>query len=233
MNPIATWLARWRQREAATSFLVAALASVGAVLVLAVTFWFTYAVVYLGGEAVSAVLRLATDRELVLPHEWRLVISGVFLVLLFIGYARSRPEETSEYPKRDYAPFLGESGFSGGIATLLAYPGASSKMITDLLFSGPKLTFAAWSLFRRGLKLMSLDLAGCSQVLTFLVERGESVRNEELARLLPGHRLLPVMDQLRLVPGVVFLELGVSLDDGLRRELLAQFDGAQMNYGPA
>ncbi len=55
---------------------------------------------------------------------------------------------------------------------LLLFPQASSRMITDILFTGPRLLFGGWGLLRESARLRTADTAGLAQILAVLAGRG-------------------------------------------------------------
>jgi len=217
VQPVAieAWLRKKRTSEAWTSVDVSLLALAGGLIVLALTFWFTYAIIFIGWTGVSALFDLLFSRLVRLTHEQRLFVSGIFLLLLFVGNARTSREYLGDYPRRNYNPLAHRAG----PFALLAYPGTSAKMITDRLYTGPRLVTAARSFVRRVFRLLALDAAGCAHVLAYLLEKRAAVSNEELAETFAGWNLGKLISQLANIEGVVFLELGVSLTDELRTEL--------------
>lgn len=127
------------------SLLLSALALVAGLAVLFLTFWFTYAIIWFGMLGVSAASELLFNKRLVLTHIWRLVLGSIFIVLLFIGNARTDREYLADYPRRNYRGIgIGtQAGVAGALVSLLTYPGASTRMISDLLFTGPRLVVYA------------------------------------------------------------------------------------------
>jgi len=127
------------------SLLVSALAFVAGLVVLFLTFWFTYAIIWFGMLGISAASELMFNQRLALTHIWRLILSSIFIVLLFIGNARTDREYLADYPRRNYRGIgIGtQAGVAGALVCLLTYPGASTRMISDLLFTGPRLVVYA------------------------------------------------------------------------------------------
>lgn len=217
---IQIWLQRTQRREMVSQALSAVLSLLVGTVVVFVTFWFLYVVIFIGQRGASAFTALVFSHRLRLSHDGRLIGSAIGVALLFIGHIRTRPEDLGDYPKRDYRPCGGLGwalGPVGALGVLLAYPGASSKMIADLLFTGPRLMDAAWRFALQTLRLARLDVITCSTLVGFLLERGQAVSYEELAEA--GWE--PWFAQMRRLRGVVFLEKGLSLTDDLRSELAA------------
>jgi hypothetical protein len=210
---IEVWLKRKKSFGATSRMLLAVVALLAGLVVLFLTFWFTYAIVWFGFRGVSAVSSLAFNQKLHLAHEWRLVASGVFLVLLFIQHLRTSPWHWGDYPQRDDYSFM--AGHALGPWALLRYPGASANMIADILLSGPRLLTGTWTLLQESKRLKQLDVDGCSQLITFLASRPLAVPYEELREA--GWE--DWFGQLRNIEGVVFLEKGLNLSAELRKEL--------------
>lgn len=219
MTVTESWLRRRRNVEILLSLLTALLAAVAGVVTLFLTFWLTYAVIFIGTRGVSAVAELAFNQRLHLSHDGRLWISGGFLVLLFIGNATTSREETETYPHCDYRPSNGAPmllGAAGSLVWMLAYPEASSKMISSLLLTGPRLLGGAWRAVGQALQLIQLDVSACAVVIRLMVARGGRLDYEEITALALHDRLRG----LNRIEGVVFMESGLSLTDELRAVLL-------------
>src|SRR5439155_4639132 len=127
------WLKRRVAREAAANVFLASLALAASVVVLGITFFFSYAVVWFGFNlGVASFSRLLFNSSVHISHPMILLVCWVFVVLLFIGNARTSREYLDTLPKRNYVPSASmPGGVFGALGTLLAYPGASARMITD------------------------------------------------------------------------------------------------------
>lgn len=217
-DTIKHWLKRKKSSGAAARLLLAVGVLLAGLVVLFLTFWFTYAIVWFGFQGVSAIFELTVGGKLQLSHKWRLMVSGVFVVLLFVQHLRTSPWYWGDYPQDDYvsAPYLqARAGVLGGLAFMLRYPGASANMIADILLSGPRLISGSWNLWCEARKWMRLDEDGCSQLLLFLVSQPHAVPYAELRAA--GWE--EWFSQLRCLEGVVFLEKGLGLTAELRQEL--------------
>lgn len=215
---VKVWLKRKKSSGATARCLLAFAALLAGALVLILTFWFTYAVIWVCVPGVSAVSELAFSKKLKLAHEWRLVVSGVFLLLLFMQHFRTDPHYWGDYDKDDYvsAPGLqAHAGVMGGLAFLLAYPGPSANMIADILLSGPRLAMGSWRLWRESRRFGELDEDGCSRLIAFLASQHSAVAYGELREA--GWE--EWFGQLRCIEGVIFLEKGITLSSELRVEL--------------
>jgi len=220
------WLKRRVAREAAANVFLASLALAASVVVLGITFFFSYAVVWFGFNlGVASFSRLLFNSSVHISHPMILLVCWVFVVLLFIGNARTSREYLDTLPKRNYVPSASmPGGVFGALGTLLAYPGASARMITDLLFTGPRLVVVAWGALKKALRLVRMDIEGCSRVLAVLGSSDSRVSCDELAELSAVPDADRVLSQLRDIDGVVFLSLeppGLTLTSELREELPA------------
>ena len=198
--------------------LLGSLALLVGIVVLFLTFWFTYAIIWFGWHGVTAVSELIFSKKLHRSHTARLVGSGVFVVLLFVQHFRTSPFYWGEYPDEDYvsAPTLQmHGGVIGGLGFMLAYPGASANMVADILLSGPRLVTGAYQLVVKGFRLRKLDADGCAGLLAFLHAQEHAVSYDDLKNA--GWE--PWFDQLRYIDGVQFLKKGLLLSEDLRGEL--------------
>ena len=220
MNPeaIRLWLGKKKARGFAGNVFLGVLCFCFGVIVLFLTFWFTYAVIFIGWMGISAFSELVTGKALHLSHRARMIGSGVFIVLLFVQHFRTSRWYWGEYPHRGYvsAPGLqARAGLAGGLAFMLAYPGASANMVADILLSGPRLVMGASHFVARGFRLRSLDENGCAQLLAFLHSRNGAVHFDELQSAGWDEWIA----QLRYIDGVQFLQKGLLLSEELRAEL--------------
>ena len=219
---------QWLRKKAASETATGALFTAGCLIfggvVLAITFLFTCAVVWFGFNiGVSGFSELIFDRRLHLSHAGIVTVSLTFVGLLFWANQRMSREYPGAYPRRDHPQSLpGLIGLPGALISLLAYPGASTRTIADLLLTGPRLVTIAWSNAGKSSRLARLDVESCSRVLAVLMQRAGRVSFAELtasARLTNPEK---IFRQLRDLDGVVFLReepIGLSLTGELRREL--------------
>ena len=159
-NAVKNWLRKKAAGDAAASFFLAALAFAAGMVVLTITFFFTYAMVWFGFNfGVSILSQLLFNNPLRISHPVILLVCSAFLVLLFVGNARTSREDPGTLPDSDDAPFILPSGLVGGLAGLLPYSDASSRTIADWCFTGPRLLVAAWSSFKKTWRLARLELS--------------------------------------------------------------------------
>ncbi|HEU0008743.1 MAG TPA: hypothetical protein VFT34_02895 [Verrucomicrobiae bacterium] len=231
------WLRKRFAQEAGLSVFMGVAAIALGVVAVFLTFWLAYAMMWLLGEALSAVTQIVANKKLPWPHWLRLMGAAGFIVLLFRQHLRTSPWDRGSYADADATPTDGfdelggliamHGGFLLSLGQLLRYPMASSRMIVEILETGPRLLTGAKALFRQADALRRMDTAGCAWVLTALVARTGSVPREELMAAWPDADWPRLWTQLRLIDGLVFLEKGISLTEDLRNELQPLFVGGR------
>jgi hypothetical protein len=218
------WLKRKTAKRIAGCGLGAVLALAGGAGVLFLTFWLAYAILWVGESGVSAFIDLAFDHKARLTHGWRLAICGLFILALLIERFRR-----SEWELGNYGPTKGgaltnalvfRTGSVGGLIVLLANPQASATMITEILYTGPRLVLGAWQLASTAWRLLRVELPTCVWVLECLMRRDQAVTNEELGAVWPDADWQKIRADLAYIPGVLLLEKGLALTSDLREELL-------------
>ena len=227
------WLRKRFVQEAGLSVFMGVAAIALGVVAVFLTFWLAYAAMWIAGRALSAVTELVVNKKVPWPHWLRLAGAAGFMVLLFRHHLRKAPWSRGSYADADATPTEGFDELGGAIAwhggallslgLLLRNPTASSRMIIELLETGPRLLTGARALFRQADALRRMDPAGCAWVLTVLIGRTGSVPREELTAAWPDANWPRLWAQLRLIDGLVFLEKGISLTEDLRNELQPLF----------
>lgn len=228
-SPIEHWLQQRFRRDANVCVMLSPFAVLGGLLTLFLTFWFAYAAAYLGEEAVDAIAAVFTDGRFQLRHTTLLWLAGGFLIVLITGYLRQEPFHFHDHgefsrwlsPLQEEAATYGKARSIASPLILLLFPQASSRMVVDILFTGPRLLFGGWGLLRESGRLRTVDLAKLAPVLAVLAARDGRVGNDELVVLCPGLNFVQTMSNLQLLPGVVPLQLGLSLTAEFRAELRA------------
>lgn len=221
--PLEAWIRRRLTRDANTCLLLSPLAILGGILTLVFTFWFSYAVIWMVLEVLLSFPELLAGVQWKVGHRGRLGLAAAFVVLLVVSYLR-----TDRWQRQDLSSFadgpspvgktLGRlSGSRAGL--LLAYPGASSRMIVDLLYIGPQLLVTGWNLLRDSGQARAAEIPTTARVLWTLLNHPGRVAYGELSSLYSDGDLQSAYDVLRRIEGVVFLELGITLSTELRAEL--------------
>ena len=145
-----------RGKECALSLVLAVLALAAGLLVLFVTFWLAYAVIFIAMDGISAACDLTFGTRVHLSHKWRLIMSFTFVLLLFPGNARRTRNYFTEYPpKLDPRSNLATKyGRLAADVSILTHPVLTAKLITDLLFTGPRLITVSARCFRRSARCL-------------------------------------------------------------------------------
>lgn len=218
------WLQRRLASRTVGCWIGASLALTGGAVALFLTFWFAYAVLWVGEWGVSAFSELVFSQKLHLAHGWRLILCGGFILVLFIERL-----QRLEWSLGNYGPTAGsevtnalvfQTGTAGALAALLANPQASATLITELLYTGPGLVLGAWQLVRAARRLASVEPTVCAEVLEYLLRHTQAVPYEELAAALPQADWQRTRADCACIPGVVLLEGGLTLTSDFRAELL-------------
>jgi hypothetical protein len=216
-SSIQNYLVKWKTRNIIANWILAVAALVGGLFLLFLTFWFAYAIILILGQGASALWELFFNKKLVISHEVRLIASGLFLVLLFVQYFRTDPAYWSDLPR--IRPVRHGSGdLDWTWLSLLYNPGASARVIADLLLCGPRVLVSTRGFVAKAAQLRKLDVGPCSNLLAFLLSSGQLVPYGELY----GVGWEPSLEQLRNLEGVNFLEKGLTLSDDLKMELCGE-----------
>jgi hypothetical protein len=219
---IQNWLKKKIALHILGCWLGSVLALLAGVLILFLTFWLADVVLFVGQWGVSAFMELCFNRGFHISHFWRLIISGIFLAALFAEWFRRRNMEFGNYGKVRSFPgaqaLVLYDGVAGALAMLLANPQASSTMITEILYTGPRLIMGAISLAHKA-RSPHFDTEGCSQILQQLASKERAVTYEELNTTKSEFEKTKLHDNLAQIRGIVFLEKGLGLTDDLREEL--------------
>jgi hypothetical protein len=217
------WLEKRLSLHISGCWVGAVLALLAGVFVLFLIFWVAYFAVLMGEWGISAAMELTFNHKFHLGHAWRLVISGLFLVALFIEWIRRSPWELGNYgrvnsPLGAQALVMYDGAF-GAFAMLLANPQASASMIAEILYTGPRLVLGARSLACEAYRSRSFSSAECARILQLLVSRENAVTYEEFGVMQQDTDWIKLKSNLARFSGVIFLEKGLSLTDDLRQEL--------------
>jgi hypothetical protein len=223
LEAIQHWLRKKIALHITGCWVGAVLGLMAGLVVLFLTFWLAYVAVFLVEYSVSALRQLIFNRPFHLSHAWRMAICGLFLVALFVEWIRRSPWELGNYGKVNAPPgsqaLVIQGGVIGACGMLLANPQASATMIAEIIYTGPRLVLGARSLVCEAYRARGLNLEQCAEVLHLLASRGTAVAWEEFAAIWPDIDQINLKNGLARIPGVVFLEKGLSLTDDFRREL--------------
>jgi hypothetical protein len=200
---------------------VALLGWIAAALVLVLTFGLTYLTILFATFIWGFRLRGTTISWLALG----------FMALLFLCYRRARRPALEEIEftegeeqglalmgSANASPFAGLLGMAMAPRAL----GSMAQIVSDVLFTGPRLTAASCTAFRQASRLRHLDADGIAAVLAVLLSSPGRVGLEDIAARIEGLDTGRVFSQMRMIPGVLFLAgppPGLSLTQDLREQL--------------
>ncbi len=221
---IQKWLKKKLAFQTTGCFAISFLSFVTGIAILAITFFLSFVVIWLGILGVSAFSELVFNKPIHLSPHSIYVICGLFLVLLFIENFRTSRKYLNSYVLQNPVSPGGVAfaGILGALFALLANPDASGKIISDLLFTGPRVTIYSVLSFRRAVRLMKTNVKTASDALTILLGRTHRMSVTELSKSLRGNDPIPALFQLQEIDCILFLSkepTGVILTEEIRREL--------------
>lgn len=221
------WLSRRLRHDSTACLVLSPAAFLGGLLILVLTYWLAYALTWVTVRVLLAVPELLFGWRGNLGHTGRLWCAAGFVVLLLVTYARSDrrlPTSYGDFQEHDPA-LLGRTLASGtrpsDTSALLLYPGFGARMIVDILSVGPRLLWGAIALWAEGNAKRAADAAAGSRLLWTLVAAPGKVAYEALAEVYEPDELRRGLLALRGLPGIVFLEQGLTVGEELRGELAA------------
>lgn len=214
-HPLHNWLQRRLKTDSGLSILTAVGALLGGLLVTLLTFWFTYAILYVAETGVNGALGLLLSKRIEITHAMRFWAAMVFMVLLFVTWLRTDPHYWGESTDENCTPFLPGAGETAALVQMAAHPKTSARMIVDLLLTGPRLVGATREYAVRGKSFREVDLESACAFYYLLWARNGAVPWEELAE----QGLTDTARKLAGFNGLVYLNKGPSLNSDLREEL--------------
>ncbi len=221
-DSIQLWLRHQVRRKTLLDLGTFAIALPVGLIVSFLTFWLTYAGIMMANGLVELVGDLFGYWELTITHQWRLWLSGLFFLLLAWECARRPFHELGDYEGdfevKRYRYHHVFDGWGAGYA-LLADSRTSSKMITEILYFGPRLLQTALQSLWDIVQLQRMDRNLVVDTLRYLAAHEGAVSRDELTMNLSATDARRLATDLRRIGGVVFLKKGVSLTTETREEL--------------
>lgn len=214
---------RWLERAIAggkrRSILGGIVLSLFGGVVVFITFWVVYGLFW-----------YITHYFLETSHAVRLMVAFGVVLLLFWGnlttsrsYLESLSFSTgtaSDEPVTLYIPGVGMGSTINPLAP--DSMGSFVKMITSVLYTGPRIVMASIRSFRHAAKLSRLDRKTTREVLDLLWERNERVSFQEICGAFPSLSPERFFGNLAVIDGILFLSSdppGISLSTELRKEI--------------
>lgn len=214
------WLSRYFSRERATALGFGIASALGGAAVTAFTFGITYTAVWFVSWSFFSASSIVS-----------LAVTVALMVALFVGNLT-----TSRHYLESYSFTTGTASdkvvsfdvpMIGGVSNInpLAPDSAHSllKMVTSLLYTGPRMITGGIRHARRWKRLSGVDVDGWPVLIELLLQEGRKVPLTEIAAALPDRPLDTLLPQLAEIGGVLFLKSGVpgvSLSTDLRKDIV-------------
>lgn len=214
------WLGQKARALSNQGMVLALVCLVLGAIVLFLTFWIVYAVIW-----------LAFDWLVPHTHGVRLVLTAGVVILLFVLNATTHRRHLEEFsyvtgtknPKAVhlYIPGVGMGSTINPLSP--EYAQSIAKVIAAWVLFGPRLLTESVRSFVEARRYRTVDLTGCAAILELLADRGERVPFADIAKVIPpGHDLTIVLGQLRWFDGILFLKkepAGLTLTEEFLREV--------------
>ncbi len=217
---VVAWLTRHLRKQASASLFLGVLCLLGGLAILLVTWGLVY-----------AVSLFALGPWIGYRHWLHSVAGWIMLPALFWGNARTSREYLSEYSVtvgtasdqvvNFYLPGVGMTSSVNPLAPETIHTGV--KMITDCLYSGPRVVIAGFRNLAKARRLKAVDAVACGAVIAGLLAAGRKLSFQDIINQVGEIDPGKIFNQLREVEGVIFLAgppAGLTLSQDLRQELL-------------
>jgi len=214
------WLRKLVRRQVGLNLLGSGLSLLGGLAILAATWGLTY-----------MVSLVALGPWLGYGHWIHSAVGWLILPPLFWGNARTSREYLSEYSVsvgtssdtvvNFYLPGIGMASNVNPLAPDTIHTGV--KMITDCLYSGPRVVVAGIKTLGKAKRIRHLDVEPCGSVIAALLDSHRKLSFQEIVHKVEGIDPTRVFPQLHDIDGVLFLQTepaGLTLTQELRQELL-------------
>lgn len=217
---LAKWLDRKIDSQRKLCWLGAAVSLLIGAVVLYVTFWVAYGVIWFAstpfGDLSSTVLTAS---------------AATFIVLLFIGNATTDREylnqlEVSLDPTRGLKVFVARMTGNHFMLGFLDPETARSfiKVLTTLLYTGPRAIGQSWRLVDRARQLAGIPRETAAGVMALLLKKEARVPFADLLQTFDERDLLQLLPRMTLIDGVIVLTTpppGLTLAPSLADEFHA------------
>ncbi len=189
-------------------------------VILSVTFVFACCMILLCWVGIAAGSDLFFDKTLHLPAFAVTLGGAAFIALLFLKNSQTNRDQVGTYKLQHTLRPIG--GLNGALATMLANPEATSGIIFDILFSGPRLVIYSGAKLIQAFRLLKTDIETATATLAVLTGRLHRIPLEELSQALAPHDPMESLFRLQEIDCVLFLVReppGVILTAEIRAEL--------------
>lgn len=216
---IAGWLRTWVRSQVALNLFGGVATVLGGFVLLLLTWGMVY------------IVSLFACGPWLGYHHWIHTVLGLILIpALFWGNARTSREYLSEYSVsvgttsqqvvNFYMPGVGLVSNVNPLAPGTIHAGA--KMLTDCLYSGPRVVLAGFRMLRRSRTIQKIDIDGCAAVLSVLFVACRKVSFQEIVNAVDWINPVEVFPQVQSIEGIVFLggePPGLTLTQELRGKI--------------
>ena len=222
LDVIKTWLKRTLRTTMTWNAVAMVGCFLGGLLVLYVSFWVSYAVIWFISNAFFP-----------LVHHTILLITTGFMALVVIVGARQNWEDLDPLARQvrlaqamdiTLSPYTryGMSYNTDAVKAGVFEVRSLASVINFILCGGVKLVFGAVGKLRQFRRLKSIDVEECARVITLLLTTPKRQSFQEIVEKLPGLNPVKAFDDLRYIDGLLFLSNeppGLTLLPELRTEL--------------
>jgi len=216
-SSIKIWLKTNQGNKVTTTYLKSVLSLLGGSIVLVITFGLTYFVVWLASSGFLSVYELFFGTKLKLGSNYLLIITSIFIAMLFVQYLKMDSWSWGRYSQEDYDvdPRLrSDAEQLMPSVKILIHSGNTAKAVADVLVTGPRLLLGSVLCLKEISQAKSIEIDKCGEALALLHARIDSVSYEEFCAAGFGE----LLQQLKGIEGVSFLKSGMYLSDELRNE---------------
>lgn len=219
---IQAWLQKRLSIAGAWNLVAMAGCLLGGLLVLFVSFWVAYGVIWFISHSIFP-----------LSHRVILFIAGGFMTLVVILGARQNWQNLDPLEQQvrlggqmDITltpwPRLGVGLDTDAVKYSAFEIRSTASVINSILCGGVLLVLGSLPKLRRFRRLRRIDVGGCARVIALLHAAAKRQSFSEIVERLPGLNPVNVFDDLRYIDGVLFLSReppGLMLDTEVRSEL--------------
>ena len=215
-NKIEIWLKNKIKHEVLGKSLIAVGMFVFSMIILFITFWVVYAVIYLGSDWIYP-----------LSHNVLWWSSFIVIGLLFRGNSKTCKEYLSQYSfttgtaTDEIVVFIGGKSNINPLAPDSMH--SCAKLITNILYIGPNIFMFALRNLKQTIHLSKIDISECSEVIKLLFESEEKIPISDITSQLSLTSNKVFLD-LCCLDGVLFLskdQPSIALSGKIKEELEA------------
>jgi hypothetical protein len=217
-DSLRTWLKGDKSRRMVGKCLAAGFSFVGGVFIVIMTFGAACVVAWIATYGFCSIVELVSGVKWHVACGWFVMMSGVFVILLFIKAVRMDSWVWGRYARKEWDI---DPRLRSDIEMLLPsvqvvkHSGLAAKVIAVVLVTGPRLVLGSFGKVREFFQILKMDVSKCAAALDFILSRTGSVSYEEFCEAGLGEQL----KHLRNIEGVQYLKDRLSFSDELKTKL--------------